>query len=124
MSRSKLQALGSFATSVVAAVCLCGFGRAQQRPPKYSTHDWTATGNADSLREQWADVKTPWGPEGSRRTYTVGTIEVRQVNLGSSFSGAPAERSGNLPGVRPKPADPAADRAGGPRADGGAACRL
>jgi hypothetical protein len=51
------------------------------------------------LREQWADVKTPWGPEGSRRTYTVGTIEVRQANLGSSFSGAPAEQSGNLPGV-------------------------
>lgn len=37
------------------------------------------TGNADNLREQWADVKTPWGPAGNRRTYSVGTIEVRRT---------------------------------------------
>jgi len=50
----------------------------------YSTHDWTVTGLADPLAEGWADVKTPWGIAGERRTYSVGTVEVRFTGPDSS----------------------------------------
>ena len=70
------------------AVATCGMAsllaQAMPQPPAYSTHDWTVTGSADPLAEGWADVKTPWGIAGERRTYSVGTVEVRFTGPDSS----------------------------------------
>ena len=73
-------------------------GSAQQltQQTRYSTHDWTApvgvSGETIDYREFWADVKTP----GDGFAYAVGTIEVREAQLGSPFSQQP---SGPPPGL-------------------------
>jgi len=41
----------------------------------HSTHDWTATQPGEDFVEAWADVKTP----GNGRTYSVGTMTIRET---------------------------------------------
>jgi hypothetical protein len=50
----------------------------------HSTHDFTSTTD-EPRREVWADVKSP----GGGRTYSVGTIEVEEVDGNSTFSFQP-----------------------------------
>ncbi|MFN7591563.1 MAG: hypothetical protein ACK5UQ_24065 [Planctomycetota bacterium] len=62
----------------------------------FSTYDWTQSVGEVQFAEVWADVKTPGGfPEflatqDSRRTYAVGTIEVRDARPNTLFSQSPA----------------------------------
>jgi hypothetical protein len=72
----------------------------------FSTHDWTVHPVIPFV-ETWADVKTPGGaprldliggglvPD-QRRTYCVGTIQVERTDIGSEFSGKPAD-PGSIP---------------------------
>jgi hypothetical protein len=72
----------------------------------FSTYDWTqaTAGSEQQFREVWADVKTPGGfPEfganaDARRTYAVGTIEVRDTRMGlalySQFRADPHDLQG------------------------------
>lgn len=63
----------------------------------FSTYDWTQSVGEVQFAEVWADVKTPGGfPEfgatpDSRRTYAVGTIEVRDARPNVLFSQSPAQ---------------------------------
>ncbi len=57
----------------------------------YATHDWTVSSAGpepiDVFAEAWADVKSP----GDGRQYTVGTIEVKDTDVGALFSQAASE---------------------------------
>jgi hypothetical protein len=77
---------GRVLTSILGIAALIGIAREGSaqlltEQTRYTTHDWTLPTGLD-YREFWADVKTP----GDGYAYVLGTIEVRDTQLGAQFS--------------------------------------